>query len=110
MVAPILCKIFFYFNYSDTNSDKLVLNTFNYFNKPINTQQVIYCQLKLLFLLFKNQVQEPYLAVKKSGFLVNPKTGQGFNQDHSSIVGSKPLSHSCGRNSDIASAFRAVLA
>ena len=30
--------------------------------------------------------------------------------DHSSVVGSKPLSHSCGQNSNIASAFRAVWA
>ena len=29
--------------------------------------------------------------------------------DHSSVVGSKPLSHSCGQNSNFASAFRAVL-
>ena len=27
---------------------------------------------------------------------------------HSSIFGSKPLSHSCGQNSNVASAFRAV--
>ena len=30
--------------------------------------------------------------------------------NHSSIVGSKPLSHSCGQISNIASAFRAVWA
>ena len=31
-------------------------------------------------------------------------------ENHSSIVGSKPLSQSCGRNSNAASTFRAVWA
>ena len=60
---------------------KNILNTNKIFKHDDNMMStMIYCHLKLLFLLFKNQVQEPYLAVNKSGFLVNPKTGEGLNQ------------------------------
>ena len=50
------------------------------------------------------------LMVKPSSSILHTEQEILHRSSHSIMVGSKPLSHSCGQNSNVASAFRAVWA
>ena len=66
--------------------------------------------LSLILVAFETTICESSVSKCKGEGNLNIFFKRILNEKHSSIVGSKPLSHLCGRNTNVASASRAIWA
>ena len=74
------------------------------------TQDGIKKDEKGVCLLLRNYMAATFSRLAIASYHTMGYSSTFYHNTHSSIVGSKPLSHFCGRHSNIASAFRAVWA